>query len=242
MNYFLELMVCPHDTANNPERWYLLAQYLSARLKTHIKFDIALDFQEFHENLAEGDLIYANPQDSLKLIEERGFVPLVKPKGIYDEVVFIANNSLPNPSIKSMANNKIATAGSFIAKMGLHILENHAITPGEIVNQESWLTVVNSVVRGEVNYAFLYDGTYHELSDYSKEMINAFFFSKEKFAYHSFNISPKLLDKRAEIESVMLQMGETPKGRSLLEALEIEGWEHIDMRDVNKFKKIMENY
>jgi ABC-type phosphate/phosphonate transport system substrate-binding protein len=53
----LELMVCPHDTAKEPDRWFRFAQYLSQRLGTPVNFSVALDFDEFHQRMAYTDIL-----------------------------------------------------------------------------------------------------------------------------------------------------------------------------------------
>ena len=100
----MKLMVCPHDTAKDPDKWFLFAAYLSKKFQMSIKYCQCMDFAEFHSKMTEADIIYANPQDSLTLVEEYDYIPLVHSTNLYDEIVYIANSEVENQSIMALYN------------------------------------------------------------------------------------------------------------------------------------------
>lgn len=238
-----KLMVCPHDTAQNPEKWYFFTQYFSNVLKIPVSFENFLDFAEFHQHLSEGDIIYANPQDSVNLIANMGFAPLVRPDNKYDEVVFIANADIDTPTLHSLEGQSVASVTRMLpAKIALHILNKHAIKPKKILDCKSWLGAVNCLIKGEVNFAFLYKDTYESLSAYSKEMINAFFISEEKLAFHCLNIGPRLLEKQTELTNGLSAMGADEAGREVLKKLEMERWLTVSQQEIEAIKDIIAAY
>ncbi|MFN8453960.1 MAG: PhnD/SsuA/transferrin family substrate-binding protein [Anaerolineae bacterium] len=238
-----KLMVCPHDTAQNPEKWYFFTQYLSNVLKIPVYFENFLDFAEFHQHLSEGDIIYANPQDSINLITNMGFAPLARPDNKYDEVVFIAGADIDSPTLRSLAGERVASVTRMLpTKIALYVLNKHAIKPKEILDSNSWLGAVNNVIKGEVNFAFLYKDTYESLSAYSKEMIQAFFISEEKLAFHCLNIGPRLLEKQAELTNGLSAMDVDEAGREVLKKLELERWLTVSRQEIETIKGIIEAY
>jgi phosphonate transport system substrate-binding protein len=221
----LTLLVCPHDTAKDPEKWYLFAQYLSLALHQEIHFDLHLDFQSFHQNLEKAHIVYANPKDNLRLIKNLGFLPLVRPDGLYDEAVFIAHDRLHNPTLESLDGEKIATVPHTTpADIGISILKRHAVQPSEWVERASWLGVINSVRKGQVPFGLVYKDAYDDLSDLSKSLVNAFFLSKERTAFHSISISPQLHDQKDQLLAILLTMATEERGREVLASLQIGKW------------------
>lgn len=238
-----KFMVCPHDTAKNPERWFFLTQYLSTKLEAHIVFDNVLDFHEFHQTFGESDIIYANPQDSVHLVMDQGFTPLVRPEGMYDEVVFIAGEDIENPTLNSLQGKPIGTVTSMLpTKIGLHVLHQQGIEPQEFIGRDSWLAVVNGIIKGELDFAFVYKDTYDDLSPMSKEMFQKFFVSQEKLAFHSINLGSRLADRQSELAELFLGMDGDDTGREVLGKLLISKWLPVSMAEVEAVKKIIEAY
>lgn len=236
-----KLMVCPHDTAQNPERWYFFTQYFSNTLNTPLHFENYLDFTEFHQHLSEADLVYANPQDSVQLVDTLGFAPLARPDQKYDEVVFIASADIDAPTLHSLDGESVASVAHMLpTKIARHILNKHSIKPKEIRDTNSWLGAVNSVIKGEVNFAFLYKDTYAALSDYSKEMVNAFHISDEKLAFHCLLAGPRLVDRQAQLKNNLVAMETDGGGREVLKKLELERWLGVNRQEIETIKAIIE--
>ena len=69
----IDLVVCPHDTARNPERWFLFAQHLGKLCDKIISFKSSIDFKEFHEKVlsAKGKYLVLEDKDGIKVIIDR---------------------------------------------------------------------------------------------------------------------------------------------------------------------------
>lgn len=221
----LNFMVCPHDTTNNPDKWFLFAQYLSMNCSFRVGFEMSFDFADFHENLGQADLVYANPNDTIKLVREHGFRPLAHAEGVYDEVVFVANTAVDNPTLDSLNGADIHTVKVMLPTLiGLQVLKKANITPGQLVNQASWLSVVAALRENTAEYGFLYKDTYDALSDTNKESMQLFHTSKEHAAFHSLLLSPAHVDKAEEFLTVLKGMQVTEEGREVLSALDMTNW------------------
>ncbi len=237
-------MVCPHDTARGPEAWYRMAQYLTQHLEFDVHFELSLDFQDFHAQLDSADIVYANPTDTLKLIDQRGFVPQVKPKGLCDELVFVANTEIANPTLEALQGEKIATVRSLLpSNIALYLLKQRSIEPAELLDRESWMSVIRSVWQGEANYGIVYKDTYDELSDQGKGMVNAFFTSDEKVAFHSFVCGPNVGAKCDNLENALLVMDSDDTGKEVLSELHhISSWTRITPEELDLMRHIIKEY
>lgn len=239
----LTLLVCPHDTANNPERWYVFVQYLVQKLGVEVQFTIMLDFADFQEHLSNADIVYANPTDTLHLIDQRGFVALARPSNIYDEVVFVANHEISNPTLESLHEQPLSSVSSLLpTKLALHLLKARSIIPSSIENHESWLGVIGSVWRNEVPFGIVYKDTYDELSEQGKSMVHAFSTSDERVAFHNILVGRNASEKRAEMEQLLLHMHSDEQGAELLQQLHVEKWVPTTDHDMGVIRHIVETY
>ncbi len=239
----LRLMVCPHDTAKDPEKWYLFAQYVSLGLNLEVAFDIAMDFNAFHDKMQEADIIYANPRDTLRLTEEMGFSSLVRPDNRYDEVVFIANNDVDEPQLGDLHGETIATVKSMLpTNIALHLLKKESVEPDGLRDKNSWLSVINCVRRKETNFGFVYKDTYDDLSNLSKIMINTFHVSHEQLAFHSVNIGPQSNGMSDDLKTLLLDMEANPKGAEVLAKLGVPKWLPVTKPEIQGVRKVVDEY
>lgn len=236
----LTLMICPHDTAKNPDRWFRFVQYLNHHFALGVHLEISVDFKDFHQNLKAADLVYANPADTIHLIEEQGFSPLVRPTNLYDEVVFIADRDTANPSLESLQGASVATVKSMLpTKVALKMLKERGVSIATLLDKPSWLSVFNSVSKHEAPFGIVYKDTYDELSEKTKAMVNAFVTSNERVIFHSINISPNAIAHKSDIDRIFLDMSADATGKEVLQELSIEAWCPVTAEEINQIKHIL---
>lgn len=235
----LTLMVCPHDTAKNPDRWFRFVQYLNNHLSISVRLEISLDFQDFRKNLDEADIVYANPADTIYLLEQKQFYSVVRPLNLYDEVVFIANHEISNPSLDSLQMASIATVNSMLpTKLALKMLKDKGIVPSQLIDRSSWLGVVNSVSKNEASFGIIYKDTYDELSPKTQEMVIPFAASDERIIFHVINISPNAFNYKEELTEILGGMNGNKVGKDVLQELKIEGWQTVRSEEIEKIKEL----
>jgi len=133
------MMVCPHDTAKNPERWFVFAQYMSQNLSQNIaletdaglsvRFQQSLDFAEFQASMAMADLIYANPQHVLQLAEKHGFIPVARAGNLYDEAVIVTCAEC-DAQLADMQQASVSTVTSMlVTQVALKSLARQDVAP-----------------------------------------------------------------------------------------------------------------
>jgi ABC-type phosphate/phosphonate transport system substrate-binding protein len=238
----LNFMVCPHDTATDPDRWFRFVQYLAQKLDIHINFELSLDFADFHAQVEKADIAYANPTDTLKLVSA-GLSALVHPSNVHDEVVFVANKDLENPTLETLQGVEIASVEALQpTKLALHILHERNIQPAGIQNHESWTAVVGSIWRGESNYGLLYKDTYNELSEQGKSMINDFYTSDERIAFHNILVGRNAEPQKDAIQQTLLAMHSDEKGKDVMQELRFEQWLATTQDELDAMKRLIETY
>lgn len=236
----IKLMVCPHDTAKNPENWYNVAQYLTQNIASSVLFEKSIDFPDFHEKLISSGLVYANPQDSLRLIKEHGYIPLARPSNLSDEIIFVAKKSLETPKMEDLANKVITSVDSMmVTKVGLKCLLDHNISPLNIDSKPSWMAVVKSIFRGEADYAMVYKDFYEGLNNLSRSGLQKIGETSDGTIHHNILISPALAESTDLIQQCLTQMHEhSERSQNLLSALNIEKFIPVSKDEILKFEAL----
>lgn len=236
----LIMMVCPHDTIHEPERWYCLERYLIQHLGVNMQCELSLDFTDFRENLHKADIVYVNPSDRLKFLVDRGYVTIARPEALYDEVVFIANTEIEQPSLDLFRGADVATVTTLIlTPLAVHVLREQGIEIGTLHHKDSWQGVVSSVWNGEVEVGFLSKDMYDGLSEHGRNLVTIVGTSDTRRTYHTVDISPKLAPRQAEIEQLFWQMHDDPEGREIVEALAIGRWLPVDPDELAHMADLM---
>jgi hypothetical protein len=239
----LTFLVCPHDTATNPLRWQLLGQYLSQKLDLHIHFEIMLDFADFRDHMTSADLVYANPIDSLQLMQQHGFVAVARPANIYDEAVFVANPEIRAPTLESLNGQPVSSVRSMLpTKIALSMLERQAITPAEVVDHDSWTSVIASIWRNDTPFGIVYKDTYDELSDQGKEMVQLIATSDEQVAFHSMLIGNEGLAYQEQFVQTLTHMDTDDKGIDILHELHFAQWVATTQANLDQMRQVIERF
>lgn len=236
----MTLMVCPHDTAGDPIKWFQFALYLTKYCKASTKYYKCLDFVEFHEKMSEADLVYANPQDSLGLLEEHGFIPLVHSTNLYDEIVFIANNEVASESLSVFNDNEcLSCNGMMVTRIGIKGLLEQGIKPKKIYSKDNWMAVVKAVSQGEKPYGFVYKDFYDGLNKLSKSMVTKVGETSERSIFHSVFIKPEHADRANSVTEILLEAHKKVKGSETLKAVNIEEFIPVTKDEVLNFKSLL---
>lgn len=216
-------LVCPHDSANSPERWYLFAQILSQETGIQLAFEPCLDFREFHEKLLSADIVYANPQDSLKLYKNNDYIPLARPADIYDEVVIISSSAQSDTSLEDISGHTVASVTSMMPTyLAVEYINNMGIYPADVENRDSWMAVVKAVYEGEVEFGFLYKDFHDALTTLTRSTYNVIGVSHEEKIHHMFMLNPRRQDQADLFAEVLLGMHERSRASEVMNELNMK--------------------
>jgi hypothetical protein len=236
----LNMMVCPHDTARNPEGWHRIVKYLAARLDTQIHLIRSLDFAEFRQGMASSDLVYSNSTDSLSLFDSGGFRPLVHPANSYDEALLIAGPEGDLPAIEAIHGATVATVTQLPpTRLALKMLRERGIFPSGLTHRDSWLSVVRSVWNGEVPFGILYRDAYDALSLSGREMIRVLETTNDRSDFHMLCAGPAICDAMVQLTDVLTAMCADQEGKAMLAGLHISKWIPVTDDDLTRLRALM---
>lgn len=213
------MSVCPHDTAGQLERWFVFAQQLSLVAKVSVRLTPALDFPDFYQMFDELDLVYANPNDALQLVQEREFIPLARMEGRFDEAVIVARRGDPL-ELAVLRERRVATCKAMIiTDVGLRHLAKQGLASGELVDHTSWGAALAALLHEKTDAAILYRDFYEGLRPETQEKLKVLATTDEAVAFHAFLLAPKKAEWAEALRSALLSLHETPGGKDALLSL-----------------------
>ncbi|MEW6445588.1 MAG: phosphate/phosphite/phosphonate ABC transporter substrate-binding protein [Pseudomonadota bacterium] len=215
----LNLMVCPHDTARNPERWFLFAQYLSQRIEVAVHFEQSLDFAEFQAGMTSSDLVYANPQHALALLDQHGYIPLARASNLYDEAVLVACAECDAQAADFHQAEVATVPGMLVTQVALASLGRVGVTPASLRPAANWMGVVQALYKNETRLGFLYKDFYEGMSNLSRKQIRVIGETREQSAYHCFMLAPCQAGRAEAIRGALIAMSGDSRGASILREL-----------------------
>ncbi|MGB0467241.1 MAG: PhnD/SsuA/transferrin family substrate-binding protein [Pontibacterium sp.] len=236
----LKLLVSAADTANNSERWYEFVVFLSRSLDQAIGLDTALDKEDFRQRMHRADLIFAAPQDAVRLCQQAGYLPLCRPVDQAEEVVFVTHRDNSNPSLKGFHNAPVITSTETVpTRLGLTLLARKAIKPASLEGKPGWMAVVKALQLNTESYGFLSKNFYDELKPLSREGMRVLATSKLNKVYNQFMLKPEHQALSDALTMTLLSMQESDKGRQVLEKLGITGWTESSGKEFEQLEQLL---
>ncbi|NPA27241.1 MAG: phosphate/phosphite/phosphonate ABC transporter substrate-binding protein [Chloroflexi bacterium] len=220
----MRFAVCPHDMVRQMQTWLELATYLQRELQEPVVLDPVTDFHAFYDQvLPYAELAYLNPLDAWRWAQTHQAQPLCGTE-LYDEVVFVAAPGQRTDLSALQGQPLAAVDQQFATYLGLALLQEHHITPGEIVWKGSWIGVIRALMRGEAPYGLLYADAYEGLSRLAKEQVEVVHRSQSRLATHMLMLRPDKASRRADVAGFFLRMHQNPETAGLVDALRIGRW------------------
>lgn len=217
------LSVCPHDTAKNLVGWFLFNNYLQTRLQARIQFAPQENILAERASVlaAEPYVVYANPYSALVFAQERGYLPVARPAGLFDETVLVCRADSgpaawgPTPRVAS-ATDKLIVHGQ-----GLRLLELAGVDAGraEFHYVGNHLNAAKAVIKGEAALGFVFGETWDAMSDTARSELSAVARSAPGGASHVFMVSPAWSHRASELSELLCAMRADPRGQEVLAEL-----------------------
>lgn len=231
MNARGRLSVCPHDTAKNLFGWFVLNTYVQRLLEHNIHFEPADNFIAEREAVLSGDyhLVYANPYSALMYVTRKGFIPVAKVSGVYDETVLVQRKGAKLP-----AQGEIVVA-SATDKLIVHPLGRTLLPQAKIDEARvryhyvgTHPKVAQAVMKGEAQAGFVFNETWRGLAASTRAELEVLGETQDGTAFHCFCVGPGWADRTEEVRRVLVGMNTDPKGRAILTDLNFGDIEPID--------------
>jgi phosphonate transport system substrate-binding protein len=170
------------------------------------------------------------------LVRDKGFVPIAKVEGRLDEAVIVVKAESPLETMEAFEPNlKLAmTENPDVNMISMMLLEAVDLNNGNIqkTTYDSYIIMVKNLLKGEVEAGIFLEKAYDELSAGVKKQLKIVLRSDLEELYHSFLIGPELADRQAEIQSLLVSMGDNPIGKGVLGALGFKSWCKIENEEM----------
>ncbi|MDQ7030326.1 MAG: PhnD/SsuA/transferrin family substrate-binding protein [Ardenticatenia bacterium] len=225
----MKLSVCPHDIVKQMKTWLEFATYLQRALNLPVTLEPVTDFAIFYrESLPHAELAFLNPMDAWKMTNERSFRPLFRTE-LYDEVVFITSPDNAEATLEDYEGQVVAAVDSqFATYLGLYVLQERGIRVAGMAWQPSWLQVIRAIMKGEVQYGFLYQDFYASLSALSRDQVHVIHESHTRYTTHIMLLHPEREAWLEPVRHVLASMHEDRDGAAILETLRLKRWVPIE--------------
>ena len=240
-----QFTVSPDFSPDHLSGWYIFNTWLQKQTGEAIHLEMYDNFQSQRNAIQQNnvDLIYANPYDAAMLVRENGFLPLVT-SGIADEAIIAVNADSPIADVAELAANiRVAMSEDpDVRMMGLIMLEPADLNASNIsiIGCDSYVLVAKQLLRQDAEVGVFLAEAYDDLSNIIKSKLRILVRSQISVIHHALMIGPKLANKRAEYQQLLLNMADDPKCNYVLHILGFETWVKVEDEDMEFMIDLMD--
>lgn len=238
--------VSPDFSPNHLSGWYIFNTWLQRQSGEAIHLEMYDNFQTQHNAIQENqiDFIYANPFDAAMLVREKGFLPLVKAEGVSDEaIIAVRSDDIADDVTQLSAGIKVAvTEDPDVHMIGMIMLEAGDFDANNLqtIFCNNHVLIAKNLLRGEVDVGIFLAQAFDDLSSLTKKQLKILVRSQISVIHHSLMIGPKLVDRRDEIQQLLLAMNNDIKGKSVLNSLGFDAWAKVEDEEMEFMIDLMD--
>lgn len=221
--------------------WYLLNTYLQRRLTRAIHFDQSVDTPD----PSTTDLLFAKPFEACLMINQHGFIPLMRPIAEVDEVVILTRAD-DNRSLSDYEGVIVGTAteDSFVYLLGRFLCDESGIDSSKFTFDFSGneIKALQSLIRKKCDLLFMLKKTYEGLSSFSHNNVRKLDESVTDFACHLFCVAPHLKAESQALVDVLMAMENDEQGKEILKDIQIQGWTKSEAGELKMLQMVYDRY
>jgi phosphonate transport system substrate-binding protein len=241
-----QMTVSPDFPTKRMSGWFIFNTWLQRALDLHIHLELYQDFDDQRRAIAADrvDIIHANPYDAAMLVREKGFVPVVRPTGKWDEcIVAVATGATVDMIEDLRPGCRVAsTDDPDVNMVGMIMLEPADLDRGNIqpVRVNSYPLVAKALLRGNADVGFFLAEAFDELSNLIRDQLRPVVHSEVSDISHVLLVGPRLAARHNDVRQVLLGMSNPGKGSEVLAELGFAGWESMDREDTEFMIDLMD--
>jgi len=237
------LSVCPHDTAKNVAGWFFFNTYLQRNLGVDIHFEPRDGFLEERELVLKGgyQIVYANPYSAAVFKTLLGYLPVAKPRGIFDETFLVGkedqNGLEQRPLLIASATDKV-----IVHAQGISLLEKLGVPLSDCEFQYTGTHIksVQALIQDKTDLCFVFNETWNGLSKSTSQGLKVIAETSSQQAYHCLCILPVWNEKSEKIQQLLCTMQNNDQGKRVLDELKFsQGFEPIDPSGLDEMIKLL---
>ncbi len=211
--------------------WYFMNTYLQRQLGRPIRFEPVHGALGQSGTMLKGnpDIVFAKPFDACALMQQRGFIPLLRPKAMVDEICILSRAADARQKLSEFGNARIAVAASsdsFVYLLGRFLLDESGIDSDSIEFDFAGTEVkaMRLLIDEEVDMVIMLSEAYKNLSGLVRSMTRLLDETDSCYAFPLLCASPQLKSIHAQLKKIMQAMEEEPRGRLVLQDTLLSGW------------------
>lgn len=238
--------VSPDFSPDHIAGWYIFNTWLQHRTGLPIHLEMFNGFQSQREAIAQDkiDLIYANPFDAALLVRGKGFLPVARAEGEADEAIIAVRADSPVADVEQLPPGaRVAfTDDPDVRLMGMIMLEPGDLHAGNIamVPADNYVLVAKHLLKDEADVGIFLAEAYDDLSTIIKKQVRVLVRSQISVINHALMIGPRLQDRRAEIQELLVEMSRDDKGRGVLDSLGFHIWKKVEDEEMEFMIDLMD--
>lgn len=238
--------ISPDFSPEHIPGWYIFNTWLQRQTGEAIRLEMYDDFasQRAAIEADKVDMIYANPFDAAMLVREKGFVPMVRAKGIADEAIIAV--SIEN-TVDDVADLLPGTRVAFTDDPDVRLMGMIMLEPGDLdnsnivpVSADNYVLVAKNLLKGEADVGIFLAEAYDGLSSVIKRQLKILVRSQISVVHHCLMIGPSLQSRREELQQLLVNMAQDEKGPGVLSSLGFNSWEVVDDEEMEFMIDLMD--
>ncbi len=240
------LTVSPDFTPKHIAGWYIFNTWLQRQSDLAFHVELYNSFSKQREAIADNkiDLIYANPYDAAMLVRDKGFKALAAPLAKADEAIIASNGESQIQSIEDLQPDlKIVTTDDpDVHLMGMMMLEPANLDKDNthIEEVDGYVLVAKKLLQQNADIGFFLKDAYYDLSRLIRDELKVLITSEIFVIRHILLAGPELQQHHQQLQSLLVNMKDDPKGVSVLEAMGLNGWEKQTQEDTEFMIDLMD--
>lgn len=231
----LNLMVVPDYLPDQFSTWYLLNNYLQKSCDQSIPLIMPESFKEVADKQAKQPvgMLYVNPFDAGHYVREQGYLPVVRPKNKFNEVVIVCADNSPLQAIEDLHGDvRLALSHNQDANfIGMRLLEPAGLSDQQWKTEykDNFLMVTSSLIRGQADIGIIQADVFDSFNPMTKKQLRVLLKSKINELSHVWLLHPSQAAQMDAIRAPLVDMSNHPETQAILEGLSLpEGFEALD--------------
>lgn len=227
--------------------WHLLNAYLQRETGLSIHLITPSTAEEEAGTISADivDIIYANPFDASNLIYQKGYVPLVRPINLSDEMVIAtsATQSIQTLSDLKPGMRVLYTENRDVKLIGLRLLESVDLNEGNLewVRADAFQAVARHLIDGKAEFGMFLSSAYWSLTELTRSRLRLLIESRITDISHVVLLHPRHADKWEQLVQSFIGLVDSAEGRAILSDLGMqEGFEVLTDEDTDFMIDLME--
>lgn len=226
------LIVPSQDDAGHLAGWYLLNVHLQRCLGLTLKVEPGPGDAQFHQLFGQtGMVVLANAYNTLRGIQQAGWLPVARPTQVYEEVLVLARRGIDQPA-RHPVRVVCASEQSSLPLLGADTLAQQGLLNDDcqITASGSDLAAIDSLLQGHSDLALLDTRAWSGLGPALRDQLYRVTESHSRRCFSTLCLSPDLAALQDPLLDVLRSLPGHTTGEHLLTDLGYLGFEEVPAR------------